>query len=1326
MDKLAENPELRRVMELSEFPIAVYRFIDGKVVTILVSQGLIKLQAPGYTREMLLDHFNNDMYSNVHPDDSKFIIGKAKAFALDDHGRYEAVYREKLYGKDTYSKVHAFGYHHFAADGTRYAIIYYDDVSRAETNARLDAQSFGETLAEVLDNGAPNGFVIITKDTHEILFFNSLMSKYWQPVRTLDTGVTLEQYVLKEGESFEFSVEELLERGEIISADKLGQEFVVSGTAMNWRGRAVVMIRVTEKDSRYYDALTGLPNIDYYRQRAEKALEIIRARGENPSIIYTDIQGMRRFNDNFGFEAGDQLLKRCANSLSKHFKKSWVFRATVDHFIVLTGERKIMDLLSAVNDEINAAYPDHTTEICAGVFSPAPNEKFDLMNIYDRAKGACEVAEKSGRFKVLYYDHELERDAKLREYVVCNIDKAIREGWIKAFYQPVVRTVSKTFCGMEALARWVDPVYGLLNPASFIESLESSHQIHKLDKAMIEQVCKDMRRLLDEGREIVPVSFNLSKLDFVSGDMLKYVDEMVEKYHLDRGFIRIEITETVMAADAYVRSQVKRFRKAGYEVWMDDFGSGYSSLNVLKDYEFDELKIDMAFLSSMSEVSRTIIRSIVGMAKSIGIKTLAEGVETEEQFDFLRDIGCQKAQGFYFGKPSPLDETLANLAAQNIKAEDSLSKRCFSAMGRVDFIEFRPMAILAFDDKEFRFLFSSAYFQHELNGVGISNPKEMELILNDRTSDAHELYVQTEKRMRESGEFYATRFPLNGIYVALQSRKIFEEGDYRVYTVSAYNTAISVMTIKETSERIGGEKKRILIASAEQNDRLQLGKILKEDYEVLYAADGVQALELLRQYADSLDVGIFDLLMPGMNGFEAIRTFRQEGHTGVSFIIMTGEEVFTKRSVELGAANFIQKPLPDAEIVKAYVENAIAGMEKLQAASQRYMEFMPGGVILYKATEEEEIVYTNQHLLDLFECETKEEFSDHTGGSFRGAVYEEDYAPIKAAIGKQVRDKSNIDFVTYRIRTKKGNIVKVDDYARLVDDPQYGKVFVALLFVDTAALKEYKDRRLAFNRFLDDGEATNTKSYDTGYKGYLIWNLTKNGPAVKMGGISYIPDNLKDKYTYDEHLKLLYGWMEREEDYQKVAEYDREHLINIFEEGREVKPFSISYHIGDLWFSIRSVFTMMRDPDSGDIFLRIQNVNDTKAVAYERLVDAALGTLYRSLLYINRSKDSALVVTGENGHTKKEEVRFSEFFAKMSPQMGINLSLEEWFRTIDEKCKDTGACAFIYRYEDGVDRKIDIKRLYSDEKHYFIAVSNLGGNSFAGNPYPQGEFNDID
>jgi EAL domain-containing protein (putative c-di-GMP-specific phosphodiesterase class I) len=215
----------------------------------------------------------------------------------------------------------------------------------------------------------------------------------------------------------------------------------------------------------------------------------------------------------------------------------------------------------------------------------------------------------------------------------------------------------------------VDPIRGILSPGEFIPALEKYHLLHKLDLYMAEQVCKDMPVRTQRGLPLLPVTVNFSAQDFDYIDVPSELDRIYREFcpdlPLDKRYLIVEITEQDMAqATEQFHEQVRRLKKLGFRVWMDDFGSGYSSLNMISKFNVDLIKFDMDLLKNINDshgVNRTIMRAMVGIAKELGIHTLAEGMETEEQRAFLREIGCEMAQGYLFHRPEPLEATFYRL-----------------------------------------------------------------------------------------------------------------------------------------------------------------------------------------------------------------------------------------------------------------------------------------------------------------------------------------------------------------------------------------------------------------------------------------------------------------------------------------------------------------------------------------------------------------------------------------------------------------------------------------------------------------------------------------
>ena len=405
----------------------------------------------------------------------------------------------------------------------------------------------------------------------------------------------------------------------------------------------------------------------------------------------------------------------------------------------------------------------------------------------------------------------------LDQYIADNLQSAVLENCIRPFYQPVIRTISRKLCGFEALARWIDPVRGMIRPDQFIPVLEKNRTVHLLDECIIRQVCARLRAVLDAGEIPIPVSVNLSRLDFFLCDVFEMVDGIATHYQLPHDYLRVEITESTMADDEkLLRKVVDRFRSAGYQVWMDDFGSGYSSLNSLKDFSFDELKLDMHFLSSFNLRSRRILTSVIHMAKEIGIHTLAEGVETEEQFSYLRNIGCEKVQGYYFGRPMPYDEIMDHIRRTGICTELPQDRKYYDDIGKVNLLSAAPfmsqkerdsltgasqlnsipLAISEVHKDYFCILYYNTAFEEMARGTGlIANIFTQELLGKPQPFtriSGRVLSLVDSLRSRDEGQMY---FISNGDYYEAQTKCIARSKD-------AYSALFRISNLSKASKAL--------------------------------------------------------------------------------------------------------------------------------------------------------------------------------------------------------------------------------------------------------------------------------------------------------------------------------------------------------------------------------------------------------------------------------------------------------------------------------------------------------------------------------------------
>jgi len=440
----------------------------------------------------------------------------------------------------------------------------------------------------------------------------------------------------------------------------------------------------------FYDTLTGLPNMSYFLALADAGKQAIYDEGKTPGIVFFDFTGMKYFNEKFGLKEGDNLLIAFGDILRKYFSNENCGRMGSDHFAVFTQMEEIEATLQNIFKDMKRANDGKTLPIHVGVYSMA-FEDVPASSACDRAKIVSDKEKGAYLSKYAFYDENTHVVATHYEYVINTFEKAIREGWIQPYYQQIMRSVNGRVCDEEALARWIDPARGIIPPNHFIYVLEDAKLIHKLDLYILECVLRDLEEVVKKGFQIVPVSINLSKYDFELCDIVEEIKKRVEASTISSEMITIEITESVSTLDEeFVSEQIRRFHDAGFKVWMDDFGSGYSSLNILQKFDFDLIKLDMRFMREfgMSKKNHVIVKELIQMITKLGIDTIVEGVETIEQVKFLREVGCSKMQGFYFAKPIPLDEWYTIYGAKVGNVIEALEEsEYYTTVGKINIIE---------------------------------------------------------------------------------------------------------------------------------------------------------------------------------------------------------------------------------------------------------------------------------------------------------------------------------------------------------------------------------------------------------------------------------------------------------------------------------------------------------------------------------------------------------------------------------------------------------------------------------------------------------------
>ncbi|MBO5650327.1 MAG: EAL domain-containing protein [Selenomonas sp.] len=431
---------------------------------------------------------------------------------------------------------------------------------------------------------------------------------------------------------------------------------VMAREEIEWRRVAQVaqnrqlmeMHQYVEKDS-----LTGIYNREaFYRKAAELMQEHHQTRY---SIVYLDISCFKVVNDLFRIETGNLILKTAAFYFNVLVgEEGLCARIEADHFALCVPTDKLdMDkTIAGLDSTIQSLGISHNVLFYAGIY-PVDNVYLPLDQMCDRAHMALNRIKGRYMTRYAYYDKAM-RDQMIEEQMIArNMEYALQEGQFVIHLQPIYETGANSIVGAEALVRW-NYNKGQISPGKFIPIFENNGFIVRLDRFVWEEACKVLRAQIDAGLTPVPISVNLSRLNFYSQDLLDFLRELMKKYDLPAKLLKLEITESAYMDNPHqLIAIVRAFKGHGFSVLMDDFGSGYSSLSMLKDLPVDVLKIDMAFVQEVDKSSRAgaILESIVELGKHLRMEVVVEGVETREQVDFLEKIGCRLIQGYYFSKP---------------------------------------------------------------------------------------------------------------------------------------------------------------------------------------------------------------------------------------------------------------------------------------------------------------------------------------------------------------------------------------------------------------------------------------------------------------------------------------------------------------------------------------------------------------------------------------------------------------------------------------------------------------------------------------------------
>ncbi len=533
---------------------------------------------------------------------------------------------------------------------------------------------------------------------------------------------------------------------------------------------------IKAKNKSGLDMLTSLPNMMTFRNKALLILNNTNLQESPMSVVYFDVDMFKLFNEKYDFQRGDQLLKSLAEILEFNFPEQLVSRFADDHFVVLCKSEKLEHTLEKVQLDFYSVW---SNRLKAGIYNYTDKET-DISIACDRARIACDSIKNQYAIDYRYYDEKLNENHLMEQYIIDHFEDALQGNWIYVYFQPIVRTATYNICDFEALSRWEDPVYGHLEPSVFIPILEKARIIYKLDLYIIRHICTAYHYHLRRKLPLIPISVNISRVDFDICDIVGLIKTEFNHYDLPISMLSIEITESAFVENTNVlKENITKLRNAGFQVWMDDFGSGYSSLNTLEDFGFDVIKIDMNFLKrfNTSPKIQPLVTHIVSMAKELGIKTLAEGVETTEHLEFLNRIGCEKAQGYLFSKPLTLVEVTNMLEKKTLPVEPEDERSYYDSIGAVNilnannierntnipvFSEGVASAIIEVNKKIIRYVTANVAYMNFLASLNISSLQTSEEMINNPERENNKIFLKGAENCRKSKKCEVIKYKTNG------------------------------------------------------------------------------------------------------------------------------------------------------------------------------------------------------------------------------------------------------------------------------------------------------------------------------------------------------------------------------------------------------------------------------------------------------------------------------------------------------------------------------------------------------------------------------------
>ena len=708
------------------------------------------------------------------------------------------------------------------------------------------------------------------------------------------------------------------------------------------------------------DQLTGLYNRAKFFKEAREYID----RAQTPLVMLRfDVDKFRMYNSYFGEEEGDRLLRCIADGLRAAALQmpSCVYgRIEADVFALCMpdGEKDISAFTDSLVNLLKKYKTNYYIAPSIGVY-PITDKRMSAEAMYTCASLAAEQCKNRYMTYVAQYIPKMSQQITQSQEIMNEAQQALDEQQFVVYLQPKYNIHTNQPYGAEALVRWMHPAKGMISPGSFIPVFEANGFIGKLDYYMWEHVCQLLRKWIDAGLNPAPISVNVSRANLYNPDFADLISRLVEQYHLPNGLVNLEITESAyMENPEMMIHTVKELQRRGFVIMMDDFGSGYSSLNTLKDIPVDVLKIDMNFLRNGSEDGRgeRILASITRMAGWLDLPVIVEGVETKEQRDFLESIGCGYIQGYYYAKPMPVSEyerLLADPAMAQIPAAPPLSDShmidaIWSASPEIEqtFESVRdPLAVYEYADGAISLMRVNRPFTKMFGAAGPSEDFADFFRKSVLEEDIADMKYTFERAVQQK-EAVEYEFLLFGVreknrYIRMKLQVVQRTGTTEAILASFTDvTAQNALNaaLHRLYEAAPAENAKILIVDDSEVSRSVLGEMFRGSYQILEAKNGQEAQTLLHKASGDVAVILLDMGMPVMDGKTFLHWKQSEPAVcDIPVVVISAQqsEDVQLQMLQLGVNDYVTKPFVP-ELVVRRVNNVLEYHSRFHKILQEY------------------------------------------------------------------------------------------------------------------------------------------------------------------------------------------------------------------------------------------------------------------------------------------------------------------------------------------------------------------------------------------------------